>query len=110
MRVLNWPGYKVYRVEIDEPVKRLKLWVRRKLGNKQLISSGCGQLVSAIFAHLISVLCLEVGTSRRNETSETGTMEPAIEVFPDGQSAHAGLGAPTACLLIAQVNPSTGFD
>ena len=35
-RVLVQPGYKVYRHEIDEPAKRLKLWVRRKRGNKQL--------------------------------------------------------------------------
>lgn len=39
-RVLGWPGYKVYRAEIDERAKRLKLWVRRKRGNKQLICSG----------------------------------------------------------------------
>ena len=47
-RVLGWPGYKVYRAEIDERAKRLKLWVRRKRGNKQLICSGCGEAVSAI--------------------------------------------------------------
>src|ERR1019366_2846822 len=47
-KVLGWPGYKVYRAEIDEQGKRLKLWVRRKRGSKQLICSGCGQLVSAI--------------------------------------------------------------
>ena len=28
-RVLGWPGYKVYRMEIDERSKHLKLWVRR---------------------------------------------------------------------------------
>lgn len=47
-RVLGWPRYKVYRAQIDEPAKRLKMWVRRKRGNKQLISSGCGELGSAI--------------------------------------------------------------
>ena len=47
-RVLGWAGYKVYRAEIDERAKRLKLWVRRKRGNKQLICSGCGQLVNVI--------------------------------------------------------------
>jgi hypothetical protein len=46
-RVLGWPGYKVYRAEIDERTKRLKLWVRRKRGNKQLVCSGCGHLVGA---------------------------------------------------------------
>ena len=47
-RLLGWPGYKVYRSEIDEPAKRLTLWVRRKRGNKQLVCSGCGRLVSDI--------------------------------------------------------------
>ena len=41
-KVLSWPGYRVYRHEIDEPAKRLKLWVRRKRGNRKLICSGCG--------------------------------------------------------------------
>ena len=47
-RVLGWPGYKVYRHEIDEPSRRLKLWVRRKRGNKQLVCSGCGRLTGVI--------------------------------------------------------------
>ena len=47
-RVLGWPGYKVYRHEIDEQAKTLKLWVRRKRGNKQLVCSGCGRLVSVV--------------------------------------------------------------
>jgi transposase len=42
-KVLGWPGYRVYRQEIDEPAKRLKLWVRRKRGNRKLICSGCGR-------------------------------------------------------------------
>jgi len=42
-KVLGWPGYRVYRHEIDEPGKRLKLWVRRKRGNRKLICSGCGR-------------------------------------------------------------------
>jgi hypothetical protein len=41
-RVLGWPGYKVYQAEIDEQGKRLKLWVRRKRGNKQdAVSDAC---------------------------------------------------------------------
>jgi transposase len=47
-RLLGWPGYKVYRSEIDESGKRLTLWVRRKRGNKQLVCSGCGRMVSTI--------------------------------------------------------------
>jgi hypothetical protein len=38
-KVLGWPGYRVYRHEIDEPGKRLKLWVRWKRGNRKLICS-----------------------------------------------------------------------
>lgn len=47
-RILGWPGYRVWRSEIDEPGKRLKLWVRRKRGNRVLICSGCGRRVSEI--------------------------------------------------------------
>lgn len=47
-RVLGWPGYKVYRHEIDEQAKTLKLWVRRKRGQRQLVCSGCGRLVSVV--------------------------------------------------------------
>lgn len=49
-RVLGWPGYKVYRHEIDEPGKRLKLWVRRKRGNKLLVCSGCGKATGELVA------------------------------------------------------------
>src|ERR1700675_2820424 len=42
-RVLGWPGYRVYRHEIDEQAKTLKLWVRRKRRNRKLICSGCGR-------------------------------------------------------------------
>src|ERR1700723_1154397 len=42
-KVLGWPGYLVYRHEINEQAKTLKLWVRRKRGNRKLICSGCGR-------------------------------------------------------------------
>jgi transposase len=45
--VLGWPGYRVYRKEIDERAKKLKLWVRRKKAGLKLICSGCGQHVPA---------------------------------------------------------------
>jgi transposase len=41
-KILDWPGYRVYRYEINEQARTLKLWVRRKRGNKQYICSGCG--------------------------------------------------------------------
>ena len=50
-RVLGWPGYKVYRMEIDERDKHLKLWVRRKKTELKLICSGCGQHVPAAAIH-----------------------------------------------------------
>ena len=42
-RILQWPGYRVYRHEIDEKKKLLELWVRRKRGNRRLECSGCGR-------------------------------------------------------------------
>lgn len=42
-KLLGWPGYRVYRHEIDEHDKTLKLWVRRKRGNRKLVCSGCGR-------------------------------------------------------------------
>jgi transposase len=47
-RILGWPGYRVWRSEIDEPAKRLTLWVRRKRGNRVLICSGCGRRVDKV--------------------------------------------------------------
>ena len=45
-KILGWPGYTVYRDEIDEKAKTLKLWVRRKRGNRRLICSGCGRRIA----------------------------------------------------------------
>jgi transposase len=42
-KLLGWPGYLVYRHEINEEAKTLKLWVRRKRGNRKLVCSGCGR-------------------------------------------------------------------
>ena len=42
-KILRWPGYRVYQSEIDEKGKTLRLWVRRKRGNRKLICSGCGR-------------------------------------------------------------------
>ncbi len=42
-KLLGWPGYRVYQHEIDEHGKTLKLWVRRKRGNRKLVCSGCGR-------------------------------------------------------------------
>ena len=45
-KILGWPGYRVYRHEIDEAARTLRLWVRRKRGNRKLICSGCGRKFS----------------------------------------------------------------
>src|SRR5260370_10531141 len=45
-KILGWPGYRVYRQELDEGAKALGLWVRRKQGNRKLICSGCGRKFS----------------------------------------------------------------
>src|ERR1035437_5109850 len=66
-RVLGWPGYKVYRHEIDEPGKRLKLGVRRKRANKLLVCSGCGKprgtMVSSYEREVRDLPCFEYLTT-----------------------------------------------
>jgi len=47
-RILDWPGYRVFRHEIDETNKILRLWVRRKRRNRQLMCSGCGRRVTEV--------------------------------------------------------------
>ena len=47
-RILQWPGYRVYRHQIDEKNKILELWVRRKRGNSKLECSGCGRKFSEV--------------------------------------------------------------
>jgi transposase len=42
-RILQWPGYRVYRQKIDDQKQILELWVRRKRGNRKLECSGCGR-------------------------------------------------------------------
>ena len=47
-KILGWPGYRVYKYEINEKKKKLKLWVRRKSGNQRLVCGGCGQRVQEV--------------------------------------------------------------
>ena len=48
-KVLGWPGYRVYSHEINEEAKTLKLWVRRKRGNRKLVCSGCGRKLREMY-------------------------------------------------------------
>lgn len=47
-RILGWPGYRVYKSEIDEAGKRLKLWVRRRRNSRGRQCSGCGEWVKQV--------------------------------------------------------------
>ena len=47
-KVLGWPGYRVYRHEINEKNRTLKLWVRRKRGNRVLRCPSCGRRVHEV--------------------------------------------------------------
>src|ERR1035438_7301440 len=47
-RVLGFPGYRVYKQEIDEERKHLKLWIRRKRGYRRMTCAGCGSRVHKI--------------------------------------------------------------
>ena len=47
-KVLGFPGYRVYKHEIDERRKHVTLWIRRKRGNQILRCSGCGRRVQEI--------------------------------------------------------------
>ena len=46
--ILAWPGYRVYRQEIDEENKKLRLWVRRKPVHKGFECGGCGRLLHKV--------------------------------------------------------------
>jgi transposase len=48
-KLLGWPGYRVYQHEIDEQAKTLRLWVRRKRGNRKLVCSGCGRKLETAY-------------------------------------------------------------
>jgi transposase len=47
-KVLGFPGYRVYKREIDERTKHVTLWIRRKRGNRILRCPGCGRRVEDI--------------------------------------------------------------
>jgi transposase len=48
-RILQWPGYRVYRQEINEKRKTLDLWVHRKRGNRKLECSVCGRKFTEVY-------------------------------------------------------------
>jgi transposase len=42
-------GYQVYQHDIDEKAKTLKLWIRRKRGNRKIECSGCGRKFGELY-------------------------------------------------------------
>jgi hypothetical protein len=42
-KILDWPGYRVFRHEIDEKAKTLRLLGEAGRGNRTLICSECGR-------------------------------------------------------------------
>lgn len=48
-KILAWPGYRVYQHQIDEKAKTVKLWIRRKRGNRKIECSGCGRKFTDIY-------------------------------------------------------------
>src|ERR1035438_10780113 len=49
-RLLGWPGYRVYKYEVDEGARTLKVWVRKKPIHRGFECSGCGRRVHAVVA------------------------------------------------------------
>jgi transposase len=47
-KVLGFPGYRVYKCEIDQRKQHVTLWIRRKRGNQSLRCPGCGRRVREI--------------------------------------------------------------
>jgi transposase len=83
-KILSWPGYRVYRHEIDEGRKKLRLWVQRKRGNGKIECSGCrrkfrefydrseravrdlpwGEFQTTVYIEIYRVKCPDCGVKR----------------------------------------------
>ncbi len=90
-KILGWPGYRVYRHEINERTKTLKLWVRRKRGNRVLRCPSCGrrvQNVHEVYEREVRELpCFEFKTTviielHRIRCSHCGVKAERVELLP----------------------------
>jgi len=100
IKLLGWPGYRVNRHEIDEPGKILKLWARRKGGNRKVMCSGCGRKMTeacnvyqrevrdlprseyraTVLIELYRVRCPDCGVKNgeNSAVAQQGTVQPAL--------------------------------
>ena len=90
-RLLGWPGYRVYKYEIDETAKRLKLWVRKKPVHRGFECSGCGRRVHAVIGtwerEVADLDCFEYRTTvvldvNRLDCPECGAKVERVEQVP----------------------------
>jgi len=90
-KILGWPGYRVYQQDIDEEYKGVKLWVRRKRGNRRLVCSGCGRRVTEIVEvyerEVRDLPCMEFQTTvvlelHRIRCSDCGVKTEKVEQLP----------------------------
>jgi transposase len=90
-KILGWPGYRVYRDEINERAKTLRLWVRRKRGNRILRCPVCGCRVQDIHdvceREVRDLPCFELQTAviielYRIRCPDCGVKAERIELLP----------------------------
>jgi transposase len=108
-RILSWPGYRVYRHAINEKAKTLKLWVRRKRGNRKIECCGCGrkfteicdigeravrdlpwsEFRTAVFIEVYRVQCPDCGV-KREKVPLLPSKAPFSRRFEDAVGVAAG--------------------
>src|ERR1022692_4309084 len=95
-KVLGFPGYRVYQQEIDEEHQQLKLWIRRKRGNRSMTCAGCGRRVYKM--HEVYEREIRDLPRSRCRVSHAGQefgyrLSPAASVRPNGSEASRGGGS-----------------
>lgn len=101
-KILDWPGYRVYRHEIDQQAKELRLWIRRKRGHRKIECGGCGrkftdfcdvteravrdlpwgEFETTVFIELYRVKCPDCGV-KREKAPQLPSKAPFSKRFED---------------------------